>query len=129
KDGAAESIMLARYPEAGIDVKRDADAEEAIAVVQSLVSAARSIRAEHDLPRSTRIAVYYAADPDVAETLEAERARIERISGSALQATEWQKIDDAHEHFRHAAVFAARGMRGAVPDVIDPEKERARLSR
>ena len=39
------------------------------------------------------------------------------------------KLDDVNRHFSNAAVFVNPGVRAAVPDVIDTQKERARLQR
>ncbi|MBC7172653.1 MAG: hypothetical protein H5U40_09515, partial [Polyangiaceae bacterium] len=53
----------------------------------------------------------------------------ETLAGAVLLETEASKLDDAHANFANAAVFSVAGVRGAVPDVIDVEKERSRLGR
>ena len=88
-----------------------------------------SIRAEHDQPRSKQIEVHYAADEAAAREIASEKALIETLSGAVLHETDPAKLDDAHAHFANAAVFGVPGVRGVVPDVIDLEKERARLGR
>jgi valyl-tRNA synthetase len=124
-----ESVMLARYPEADVAGRLDEEAERKIEVVQNLVSAVRSIRAEHDQPRSKQVEVFYVAEPSAAREILSEKALIESLSGSTLHETQPETLDDAHRHFANAAVFSVPGVRGAVPDVIDVEKERTRLGR
>ncbi len=52
--GSAESLALAPYPDAST-APRDADAERDMGVLQAVIGAARSVRSEHDLPRSDEL--------------------------------------------------------------------------
>ncbi|MCB9621122.1 MAG: valine--tRNA ligase [Sandaracinus sp.] len=123
------SLMMARYPLADADARRDEAAERDLAVVQELVGSARSIRAEHDLPRARTIEIHYVAEPAAADVLAREARLIATLSNATLHVTDAAKLDDPHTHFPNAAVFAAPGVKGVVPDVIDPAKERERLQR
>jgi valyl-tRNA synthetase len=127
---ATESIMLARYPEAGRDGLRDEASETELTVVQEFIVAARSIRAEYDLPRRQPIAIHWVSEDKArAATIEAARSLIEALAGATLTQDTAARVDNPHEHFTLAAVFVLPGMRGVVPGVIDPVKERERLSR
>ncbi|MCA9533402.1 MAG: valine--tRNA ligase [Myxococcales bacterium] len=127
---AGETIMLARYPQAGTDSLRDEASERELAVVQEFVVAARSIRAEYDLPRKQGIAIHWCADDaEKVATIETARSLIEALAGATLTQEEAAKVDDPHQHFTLAAAFVLPGLRGVVPGVIDPVKERERLTR
>ncbi len=130
-EGAVSSVMVARYPIALRDAKPDKAAEADFEVVRAFVSNVRTIRAEHDLPRSKKIAVHWhSADAAVSTVLEAERPRVEALAGCTMVfEADSAKLDEADKHFANSAVFVNPGVRAAVPDVIDTEKERDRLSR
>ena len=93
------------------------------------MTGARSIRAEHDLPRSRPIELVYAADERAQRVLQENRALVEALIGGTLRAESAEKLADAASHFENAAVFVAEGIHAAVPGVIDPVKERERLER
>lgn len=128
---AAKSIMVARYPIALRDARPDKAAERDFAVVSAFVSSARTIRAEHDIPRSKPITVHWhATDEAHAAVLEAERARIEALAGCTMvRESGTERLDAVDEHFEDAAVFVNPGVRAVVPDVINRDKERDRLTR
>ena len=101
-----------------------------MANLQSFVTAARTIRAEHDLPRAQRIEVcFHASDAAKASVLEREKALIESLVGGTLRSVSAAEVEDPHGHFTNAAVFGEAGLRAVVPNVIDPDKERERLQR
>ncbi|MCA9578800.1 MAG: hypothetical protein KC668_25395, partial [Myxococcales bacterium] len=123
-------IMLARFPQADVDALRDEAAETELAIVQEFVVAARSIRAEYDLPRKQGIAIHWCSDDAArAATIEGARALIEALAGATLHQEPADKVDNPHEHFKLAAAFVLPGLRGVVPGVIDPVKEQERLNR
>ena len=127
---ASDTIMLARYPAAGRDSLRDEASETELTVVQEFIVAARSIRAEYDLPRRHAIAIHWVSEDKArAATIEASRSLIEALAGATLTQDTAERVDNPHEHFTLAAVFVLPGLRGVVPGVIDPVKERERLSR
>ena len=72
---------------------------------------------------------YLRAQERRAATIEASRSLIEALAGATLTQDTAERVDNPHEHFRLAAVFVLPGMRGVVPGVIDPVKERERLTR
>ncbi len=130
-DGAQASIMISRYPTALVDARVDREAERDFAGVQAFVGSARTIRAEHDILRSQQVAIHWHTSDDTKRAvLQHERRTIEALAGCVMYfETDPSKLDDAHAHFDNAAVFVNPGVRAAVPDVIDTEKERERLQR
>ena len=130
-DGAPTSIMISRFPSALIDAKLDRDAEHDFGVVQAFVGSARTIRAEHDVPKSHPMAIHWHASDEAARAvLQAERATVESLARCELrQEADASKLEAPSKHFNDAAVFVTPGVRAAVPDVIDTEKERGRLQR
>jgi valyl-tRNA synthetase len=130
-DGAPASIMISRFPTALIDAKLDRTAERDFAVVQAFVSSARTIRAEHDVPKSQPMPIHWHSDDESKRSvLEAERATVEALARCKMRfEADAAKLDDASAHFENAAVFVNPGVRAAVPGVIDTEKERDRLRR
>ncbi len=125
------TIMLAPYPTGDADGRTDPEAEQSLHTLRDVVVAVRTIRAEHDIPRAKSLQVHWHADnPAASQTLGEERSLVESLIGGTLIAEDApEKLRDAAEHFTNAAVFFAAGIRGAVPDVIDPDKERDRLER
>jgi valyl-tRNA synthetase len=127
--GAPESIMIAPYPTPERDARLDERAERQVGVVQAMVTGTRTIRAEHDLPRAQRIEIYCRADDDADRAiLEAEKPLVEALTGSAMHIVTNAADLDAKGGAR-AAVFYESGLKAVVPDVIDPDKEKDRLSR
>ncbi|MEO0323615.1 MAG: valine--tRNA ligase [Myxococcota bacterium] len=128
--GKPRSLIFARFPTAAVDAREDAAAEADVATLQAFVSAARTVRAEHDLPRARRIEICWAGDDETkAAVLRREESLVAALAGGALREVPGAQIDAAADHFSHAAVFVTDGLRAAVPDVIDPAKERERLNR
>ncbi|MDH3727503.1 MAG: class I tRNA ligase family protein, partial [Myxococcales bacterium] len=130
-DGAPASIMISRYPTALVDARVDREAERDFETVRAFVGSARTIRAEHDLPRSQQVAIHWHTDDDTKRAvLQKERRTIEALAGCVMYfELDPSRLDDAGKHFENAAVFVNPGIRAAVPDVIDTEKERERLQR
>jgi valyl-tRNA synthetase len=130
-EGAPESIMISRFPTGLADAKLDRRAERDFEVVQAFVGSVRTIRAEHDVPRSQPMRIHWHSDDeDKRRVLDAERRTIEALGRCELCfEADPAKLDDPHAHFKNAAVFVNPGVRAAVPDVIDTERERDRLQR
>jgi valyl-tRNA synthetase len=128
---APASIMISRFPSALVDAKVDRHAERDFEVVQAFVGSMRTIRAEHDVPKSQSMRVHWhTSDEDKRSVLEAERSTIENLARCEMQfEADAAKLDDPGAHFDDAAVFVNPGVRAAVPGVIDTEKERDRLQR
>ncbi len=121
------SLIVARYPGAE-DARADADAERDMNVLIELVTGARTIRAEHDLPWSTAMTVHVDAG-DHRALLESQKPLMEKLFGGTLEFGTKEQLADPHSHFDNAAVFLAAGVPAAIPNVIDPQKERERLTR
>jgi valyl-tRNA synthetase len=130
-DGAQASIMISRFPFALTDAKLDRDAERDFEVVQAFVGSARTIRAEHDVPNKVTMKIHWhTSDEAKRGVLEAERSTIESLARCEICfEADAAKLDDPGTHFTNAAVFLNPGVRAAVPDVIDADKERDRLQR
>ncbi len=128
---APSSIMITRFPTALIDAKADRSAERAFEVVQAFVGSTRTIRAEHDVPKSHPMRIHWHSAEDAKRSvLEAERATIETLARCEMVfEADPAKLDDPAAHFKNAAVFVNPGVRAAVPEVIDTDKERDRLQR
>jgi valyl-tRNA synthetase len=123
------SLIVARFPTAEVDGRRDEAAERELAILQAFVGSARSIRAEHDLPWARPIAIHYLAETAAADVLAREARLIGSLTNASLHVAAASKLDDPHAHFANAAIFANPGVKAVVPDVIDPQKERERLER
>ena len=130
-DGAPASIMVSRFPTALVDAKLDRNAERDFEALQAFVGSVRTIRAEHDVPRSQLTRIHWHTDDEgKRDVLEAERMTIESLARCELCfEADPAKLEDPSAHFQNAAVFVNPGIRAAVPGVIDVEKERDRLQR
>ena len=117
--------------DAEADALEDAEAEASMAILQDVISRVRGIRAEHDIPRAKNVEIVVEALDDRArKALEEGRIFVEALAGGTLQIeADGKRLAEPHAHFEGAAVFAGPSVRGAIPGVIDPEKERARLTR
>ena len=130
-DGAPASIRVSRFPTALVDAKLDRNAERDFEALQAFVGSVRTIRAEHDVPRSQLTRIHWHTDDEAKRAvLEAERMTIESLARCELCfEADPAKLEDPSAHFENAAVFVNPGIRAAVPGVIDVEKERDRLQR
>ena len=82
---------------------------------------------EQGLAWSRAIEVVYAGDE--AGVLAANQKLVEALVGGTIRADAPEKLADAASHYTNAAVFVADALTVAVPDVIDPAKERERLEK
>ena len=130
-DGAPASIMVSRFPTALVDAKLDRNAERDFEALQAFVGSVRTIRAEHDVPRSQLTRIHWHTDDEAKRAvLEAERMTIESLARCELCfEADPAKLQDPSAHFDNAAVFVTPGIRAVVPGVIDTDKERDRLQR
>ncbi len=81
--GGPVSLALAPYPDAK-SAAPDADADRDMAVLQAVIGAARSIRSEHELPRSVELPLTLRADdPRAQALLRAEAPAIRFLVNSA----------------------------------------------
>src|SRR5690606_1701683 len=93
----------------------------------------------HSLPLRDALPISRAKELEIVVEPLTERARqalsegaklVETLAGGRLVVeADGARLAEPHAHFEGAAVFAGPAVRGAVPQVIDPEKERARLTR
>ena len=125
------SVMIARYPTSSADARSDGAAESDYETLKAFVGSVRTIRAEHDVPRSRQIDVHWqGADDNKRSLVERESSLVQSLAGCVLHLEkDVERIDHAAKHFENAAVFVNPGLCAAVPNVIDPQKEKDRLTR
>ncbi len=129
EDAFPESVMLARYPEPERDGRPDAEAEAMAARFQGVVTAIRTVRAEHEIPRSRPVeAIVRSPSADVRAMLERHRAEAEFLFRGQL-GIEAGGQDDAVP--ARTAVSVVEGVTVLVPleGLVDFDKERERLQR
>jgi valyl-tRNA synthetase len=122
------SIALARLPERG-DGPEDAAAERDMAVVQAVITAARTIRAEREVHPGARVPLGLRSDdPRVRELLDQQRPFIEALVKTAGAVTIEPR---GAERPRGAALTAAADVEVLVVlrGVLEAGKERERLER
>ncbi len=126
-DASPKSIMVARWPEAEREGRADEEAERDMAVLQAAIGAARTIRAEHDLPRKKEIPLVLRAADGARAVLEREQAAIRFLVRASV---EYDGNVDAEIPPR-TAVSVAEGVTVLVPlaGLVDLDKERDRLER
>jgi valyl-tRNA synthetase len=118
-----ESLVTAPWPSA--DPSRlDEDAERRFGLVQQVVNAVRSIRADYDVPARARLAVFVQdADEETRATLTAEHSTIAVLAGVGDFSFDEPPSGPGASAVLHGAttVFAPLG------DAVDVERECGRL--
>ncbi|MEM9195157.1 MAG: valine--tRNA ligase [Myxococcota bacterium] len=126
QEGATPTVMLAPYPTEA-DGKPDPAAEREMAVVQAVIVAARTIRAEQNLPRKTILPVHLETDsPDTKALLEREGGPTAKLINAEISIG--PVTDDVPAR---TSLSMAEGVRVLVnlEGLVDLEKERDRLER
>jgi valyl-tRNA synthetase len=126
--GWPESIMVAPYPHADREGRRDETTEREMQVLQAVVVAARTIRAEHEIPRSTELPLTLRTDDESARALlERERFAVTTLCQARMTVEPGGQEDIPPR----TAVSVAEGVTVLVPleGLVDFDKERERLSR
>jgi valyl-tRNA synthetase len=123
----AKSIALDRFPEACADWK-NAKALSAVALIQEVVTALRTIRAELKLdPKKKVAAEFSAAETATVDLVQANRVAVERFAAlSELRIVPRQQFDAKTGAVRSTATF---DVRIAYSDVVDVTAEKARLKK
>ena len=81
-DDKAESLMIASWPVAE-EEDLDAAAEREMAFLQEVISAARTIRSELNVPRGRKVALVISTDgPEGASALDRHRVYLEALAGA-----------------------------------------------
>ena len=126
-DAFPKSIVIARWPTAERDARADDGAEREMAVLQGAITAARTIRAEHDLPRSKELPLVLRAPADARAILEREQRAIEFLVRATV--THDSDVDGAIP--KETAVAVADGVTVLLPlaGLVDLGKERERIER
>jgi valyl-tRNA synthetase len=125
---APRTIMQARYPEAAHDGRRDEAIEAEMARVQGVVSATRALRAEYDVhPRNRIPLVLRTPDAAIGASLEHHAAAMGDLAGADVTV----EVGARGEPPEGTAVAMAEGVTLLAPlaDLVDPAKERERLTR
>jgi valyl-tRNA synthetase len=127
-EGSPASIALAPYP--GDEVaRRDADAERDMGVLQGVIGAARSVRAEHELPRANELPLTLRSGDERALAL----LRAEEASIRFLVNTAGPPVIEARgaARPRGAAMHVAAGVEVLVQlkGLVDASKEAGRVER
>jgi valyl-tRNA synthetase len=123
------SVSIARYP-TPVSAWIDETAEEEIAVLRNVVSGARTIRAEHNIPTNVEIApTVFVETPELVEMLQSKDAVLRNMAGptgpdgcSIVQGIE---VESSAGTARQ--VFPRGEVRMSLADHIDIGAERARL--
>jgi valyl-tRNA synthetase len=124
---APRSLMLASYPDPSAG-KPDSHAETEMALLQAIVTAARTIRAEHEIPRSRVLPVIVRiTDSGHHALLKREQHMIESLCKAELSFETSNDTNTPSE----TAVANVQGMMVLVPlaGLIDTAKEQERLQR
>ena len=123
--GAGESVMIAPWPAPAPD-HRDPEAEEQFAFAMELVGAIRRFRKAHDIRDSLGLSARVYPRPPQHDVFESLRPEIEKLANlSTLEV-----LDDRGDS-TGSARLVADGAQVLIPlvGVLDPEVERARLSK
>ncbi|MFZ5890759.1 MAG: valine--tRNA ligase [Myxococcota bacterium] len=125
---AALSVALAQYPTAA-DGPHSADAEREMNVLMGAISAARSTRSEHDLPRQAKVPLELRAlDPAIRALLTRESRYIEQLVNTEGAPNVAAPSSERPRGFLVSVagdVEVLVGLRG----LVEPKKEEERLSR
>jgi len=123
----AKSIALDRFPEARVDWK-NAGAVNQVALIQEVVTALRTIRAELKLdPKKKTAAEFSTVDASSRGLVEANRAAIERFAAlSELRIVPREQFDAKTGAVRSTAAF---DVRLAYSETVDATAEKARLKK
>jgi valyl-tRNA synthetase len=119
----AEALTIAPWPQS-LESLRDPVAEAQIQVVQDVVRAIRDLRSKYNLAPSVKLKASAAAPQIVAEVLEAGGSLVCQLAGlDTFRAAEGLAKPN------NAATAIVEDTHVYVHDVIDPEAERARLTK
>jgi valyl-tRNA synthetase len=128
-EGSPVSIALAPYPGEG-SVRRDADAERDMNILQGTIGAARSVRAEHDLPRAIELPLTLRTDDArVVGLLRAEEGAIRFLVNTAgapvIEARGGARPKGAVMHVAAdvEVLVQLKGLVDAAKDAIRVERE------
>ena len=125
--GHAKACAVAPYPQAGKEGLRDELAEKELTWLSAVITAARGIRAEHDLAPKKHLAITVrTSDADKRALLGAQKGAIETLCNATLT------LEDASDVIpEHTATAVAEGITVLVPlaGLVDMAKEKERVTR
>ncbi|HLV21870.1 MAG TPA: valine--tRNA ligase [Polyangiaceae bacterium] len=126
--GAPPSISVARYPTAA-DGRADAEAERHMGAIMAVISAARSVRSEHEVPQPARVPLLLrTASADVRSLLTAQSRFIEAL----VRTDGAPSVEDLGGARPRGSVLSVAGdveVLIALRGLVDPQKERERIER
>jgi valyl-tRNA synthetase len=122
-----KSIALDRFPEGRADWK-NASALNQVALLQEVVTALRTIRAELKLDRKKKVtAMFSTVDASARDLVQGNRAAVEQFAMlSELRIVPREQFDAKTSAVRSTATF---DVRLAYSDAVDATAEKARLKR
>lgn len=121
--GTAQALVVASWPES-LALLKDPQVETQIQVVQGVVRAIRDLRSQYNIPPSARLKASAAAPQATATVLSAGSDLVCQLAGlEAFSAAEGLAKPN------NAATAIVEETHVYVHDVIDPEAERARLTK
>ncbi|MFT3921091.1 MAG: class I tRNA ligase family protein [Myxococcales bacterium] len=125
--GHAKACAVAAYPQAGKEGLRDEAAEKELTWLSSVISAARAIRAEHDLaPKKHLSLTVRTGEAEKRALLSSQKGAIETLCNATLT------LEDASDVIpEHTATAVAEGITVLVPltGLVDMAKEKERVTR
>ena len=127
-EAATRTIVLAPYPQVERDALRAPQVERDMEILQAVIVAARSIRSERDIhPRLSLPLHLRSDDAQVRSLLAREQLAISTLCNAKVQVEALTGADTSST----SATSVAEGVTLVVPleGLIDPEKERERLTR
>ena len=122
-----DSLVIARWPEA--DAKRiDGDAEQTIAALIEFISAARTLRAEYNVPPADDLDVLVgSASAPLAGALAREKAAIRRLARVEARDVSAKPLEVHGRAGAHAVLRSGADVFIPLEGIIDLARERARL--
>jgi valyl-tRNA synthetase len=127
KSGGALACVIASYPQSGVEGTPDAQAEREMTWLTGVISAVRTIRAEHDLaPKKQLPVTFRTGDAEKTALFERQKVAIETLCNAVLTL---EGPSDAIPE--HTATAVAEGVTVLVPltGLVDMAKEKERVTR
>jgi valyl-tRNA synthetase len=128
REGLTRTIVLAHFPEADDDGRRDEQVEREMGIMQAVIVAARALRSERDIHPRLPLPLHLRSDDD------ALRAILQREQGAIATLVHAQVSVEAARgaaDLPNSATSVAEGVALVVPlaGLVDDSKEKERIER
>ncbi len=120
---ASDQLIHAAWPQAHA-AWRDEGIEQHIAFLQDIIRGIRDVRSRYTIPPQARVAACIPAEGETAAALQAGAELLKTMAG--LESVE---IGPGIQRSPDAATAVVGALEVYIPGVIDPEKERLRLTK